>query len=407
MFNNNKVNMVFSLIVAVVLWLYVAGQVDPRTDKDLSDIKIQFTNVESLQNNGLDLASSSDTYANVTIEGKRAQLNRIESSDIKVTADLEGCSEGKNTITLRAATSKKADIDRISPATITVYIEKRVSKSKPVEVKFSDKGRDDKEPGNVTVYPDHLDVYGAESVVDTVRKIKAVVPESKFKEDGTTVSVKAVAVDKNGDKVKNVHLSQDTVDVTATMMQTKEVKLSVETIGEIPDSKQIESIDIPKKVNIKGTWESLNGITEITAQPVDISGVKKSQKLPLDLNLPEGVTRAEEDKDIGITVKLKELASQTFDVKPSSFDQKGPDEGYSVSITDTQVSVTVTGTDKQMEKFRKNDLHCSIDLEGLKKGRHQVDIDYTTDTNVRSVSFSPEKIRVKIEKEETETEEQE
>ena len=402
MFNNNKVNMVFSLIIAVVLWLYVAGQVDPRTDKDLSDIRIQFTNTESLQNNGLDFASASDAYANVTIEGKRAQLNRIESSDIKVTADLEGCDAGKNTITLRAATSKKADIDKISPATITVYIEKRVARTKHVEVEFMDKSGNDKEPGNVSVYPEHIDVYGAETVVDKVDHLKAAVPESKFKSDGTTVNVKPIPVDDNGKRVKNVHLSQETVQVTATMMQTKDVHLSVETTGQIPDDKQLEKIIIPKKVRIKGTWETLNGVTEITAQPVDISGVEKSQELPLDLNLPEGVTRADKDKNLSVKVILKELASQTFDVKPGNFEQKGPDKGYSASVTDTQISVTVTGTDKQIEKFRKNDLHCSLDLEGLKKGRHQVDIDYTTDSEVRSVTFTPDKVRVKIEKDEKE-----
>ena len=36
MFKSNKVNMVISLVMAVVLWLYVAGQVDPKTDKKRS-----------------------------------------------------------------------------------------------------------------------------------------------------------------------------------------------------------------------------------------------------------------------------------------------------------------------------------------------------------------------------------
>ena len=118
--------------------------------------------------------------------------------------------------------------------------------------------------------------------------------------------------------------------------------------------------------------------------------------------MPEGVSRADKDKNLSVKVILKELASQTFDVKPGNFEQKGPDKGYSASVTDTQISVTVTGTDKQIEKFRKNDLHCSLDLEGLKKGRHQVDIDYTTDSEVRSVTFTPDKVRVKIEKDEKE-----
>ena len=88
MFNNNKVNMIISLLCAIALWFYVVGQVDPKTEKKISDVPIEFINEDSLTDNGLAVSAMDFDTATVTLEGNRADLNRIDKDNIRITADL-------------------------------------------------------------------------------------------------------------------------------------------------------------------------------------------------------------------------------------------------------------------------------------------------------------------------------
>ena len=396
MFKSNKVNMVISLVMAVVLWLYVAGQVDPKTDKKIPDVKIHYLNIDSLQDNGYDFAESSDSRVEVTVEGKRAQLNRIDEEDIKVTADLHDCAPGKNTITLKAVTSKKAEISKINPATITVTVEERVNRSKPVRVVFTGKDSNNSEPGNVTTNPENINVYGAKSVVDKVKYVKASVPKSKIDHDYTTITAKAVPVDKKGNRVRGVWLSAKRVEVTASMMKTKKVDLSVETTGEITGDHQLDRIKIPKTVEIKGSSDELESIDSVQGNTIDISGVKETQEIPITFDLPYGVEIGDESEGISIKVILKDLARLSFEIKTGDIKMTGLSDNMEAVMTESSFSVTVKGTDEEMEGFKKEDADFSVDLSKYDVGRHAVKIEASSDKELHSIVVSPEKANVEI-----------
>ena len=396
MFKSNKVNMAISLVMAVVLWLYVAGQVDPKTDKKIPDVKIHYLNIDSLQDNGYDFAESSDSKVEVTVEGKRAQLNRIDEEDIKVTADLHDCVAGKNTVTLKAVTSKKAEISKISPATITVTIEERVNRSKPVKVVFTGKDEKNKEPGNVTTDPDNVTVYGAKSVVDKVKYVRVTVPKKKIDHDYTTIRAKAVPVDKRGNRVRDVWLSAKRVEVTASMMQTKKVDLTVETTGEITGDHQLDKIKKPNKVEIKGSADTLSSIDSVHGNTIDISGVKETQKMPITFDLPYGVELGDESEDISIKVILKDLARLSFEVSTGDIKMTGLPDDLEAVMTESSFNVTVKGTDEEMEGFKKEDADLSVDLSKLDVGKHTVKIKASSDKKIHSIVVSPEKASVEI-----------
>ena len=399
MFKNNKINMALSLIIAIVLWLYVAGQVDPKTDKKITGIEIEFLNTDSLQNNGLDFASASEKQVSVTLEGKRTQLNRVDKDDIHVTADLAHCTRGDNTVTLKATTSKKAEIEKISPSAITVKVEERVNDSKPVKVRFTGKSVKNREPGNVRTDPDNVNVYGAKSIVNKVENIQVSVPRSSIKSDDTTVTAKAVPVDSSGKKVESVWLSTKKISVTASMMETKEVDLDVKTTGSVSDGMQLEEIKLPQKVTIRGTQDTLAGITGVQGEQIDISGLKKTTTIPIELSLPYGIELASESEDISASVILKELASVSFDVQTAAIDKNGLEKGYTASITENTISITAKGTDDQMEVFSTDDIVCSVDLKNLDEGTHEVAVKVRTNDKIHSVVATPEKVKVNISKE--------
>ncbi len=95
MFRSNKINMVIAIVVAVMLWMYVVGQVNPTTTKTFADVPITFVGEEALNNNGLAVADIEVTGVSVTLEGKRAVLMQVEPKEIGVTVDISDLGRGR------------------------------------------------------------------------------------------------------------------------------------------------------------------------------------------------------------------------------------------------------------------------------------------------------------------------
>ena len=90
MLKSKKFNIVLALIIAIALWAYVLGEVNPESTATVKNIPINFTNQESLEDNGLTVLDSSQTSISVSISGQRTAITKVEPSDFSVTCDVEG-----------------------------------------------------------------------------------------------------------------------------------------------------------------------------------------------------------------------------------------------------------------------------------------------------------------------------
>lgn len=399
MFNNNKVNMIISLLCAIALWFFVVGQVDPKTEKKIGDVPIEFINEDSLTDNGLAVAGIDYDRAAVTVEGNRADLNRIKASDIRVTADLKDLRRGTNTVTLKATVPRDAELAAVNPETVDIEVENRVTESKPVEVKFKGETEEGTEPGNIDVTPDNIQVTGAESQVAKVYSVVATVDISKIKGDGSYIEAKARPESKSGKRISNVTLSTNTVDVSCEIMVTKEVDLEVKTVGKVPENVQVDDIQIPEKVFIKGSKENVEGIERVTAADVDISAVKETTELPLEIYLPYGIELANDSQSMSVKVVIKELATQEFEISSSAVKLEGIGDGLAASMEEKTLKVTVKGEDSVLESLTVDNLTLRSDLSGLEKGMHKVRIDVACAADVKSITISPDRAEVTIREE--------
>ena len=85
--------LLLSLVVAMGLWLYVVTSVSPESDQIYSGIPVVFENETSLLDRELMLVSGENATVSVRLYGKRANLNRLNASNIIVTVDLRAVTE--------------------------------------------------------------------------------------------------------------------------------------------------------------------------------------------------------------------------------------------------------------------------------------------------------------------------
>lgn len=60
MLENKNVLKIISLIIAILLWVYVMGEVNPDTKEKISDIEVTFVNTETLADEGLAVVHEQD-----------------------------------------------------------------------------------------------------------------------------------------------------------------------------------------------------------------------------------------------------------------------------------------------------------------------------------------------------------
>ncbi|MBR0455372.1 MAG: hypothetical protein IJJ01_01790 [Firmicutes bacterium] len=93
---SNKVLMLISLLVAIALWMFVMGNVDPQISERVSGIKIEMEGSDTLKDQELTATVNKPKVVSVTIEGKRSQVLKAKKKGIKAYIDVSTCDYGKN-----------------------------------------------------------------------------------------------------------------------------------------------------------------------------------------------------------------------------------------------------------------------------------------------------------------------
>ena len=93
---NNKVLMLISLLVAIALWMFVMGSVDPETSERITGVEVEMVGTDVLEEQELSATLNKPKMVAVTIEGRRSQVMKTKNKGIKAYIDVSTCDYGKN-----------------------------------------------------------------------------------------------------------------------------------------------------------------------------------------------------------------------------------------------------------------------------------------------------------------------
>ena len=145
MLNNKNVLRGISLVIAVFLWMYVMGEVNPETKDRISNIEINFVNTEVLADRGLAVVYDNDMKISAIIKGSRSNVNETKESGLVATVDVSACTEGTNTGNVELSLPDGISLDSISDDTVKFEVEEIAEEEKPVEIEFIGEDTSDSE----------------------------------------------------------------------------------------------------------------------------------------------------------------------------------------------------------------------------------------------------------------------
>lgn len=96
MLRNKKFQLILSLLVAIALWLYVVGDVNPTIEAVISDIEVETVGDDTLEELGLKATLDGPKTVDITISGPRTAVNEAKKETFRATVDVSNCDYGDN-----------------------------------------------------------------------------------------------------------------------------------------------------------------------------------------------------------------------------------------------------------------------------------------------------------------------
>ncbi|MDR1571300.1 MAG: hypothetical protein LBS32_02125 [Clostridiales Family XIII bacterium] len=399
MLKSNTVNKIIAVALAVTLWAYVITVVNPPETRVVRGVPVRFTNLDILEGRRLTVASDVSYSIELTVKGKRADLAKLTADDFSATVDLRGWQKGETSIPVDVGGPDSVSIDAKRPSRISLNIEDLVSVSKPMRIEYSEPFESGSEPGFVSMVPDHIEVSGAKSQVDGVDYIRVLVDSGDLRRTPSTLNVAAQPMDFGGEPFyQRLGLSQSEVEVTAMLCSVRRVPLRVDLTGEVAQTLEVTGLDIPKNVYIRGSESAVNGVTSLSAAPIDISGVELTSTIALQIALPEGVELADASAGIGVGISIKGIATKEFSFSSSEISAEGTPEGFAAHINTSDITVRVFGDESVISSLSKEDITVYVDLSGMAPSEETADLParVRSEKQLRRAETSPETVFLNI-----------
>ena len=393
--NSSWLDKVISVVIALILWVYVVNVINPPSSTTIASVPVQLLNQEVLAASNLAIAGTDSYTVDVVVEGARSDVIDLQSDQVTATADLFGMSKGQNYLTVSVSVPEKITVTEVRSSRIPVLIDELVSVQKPVNIKVLDEIQG-LEMGSISMQPQEISVMGAKSIVDLVRTVQIQVSHTTLTEASSTLQLSAEAVDKDGEPVYNVRLSNAYVELNAALYQTKTVPLEVPLEGLPALNMEITGKEIPEEITIKGNAQILQAVEAIVAEPLNIQGIAGDSTLPVIPILPEGIEAAAESSQLLAEFTLTAMSEVQFSYGPDDVWVYNIPDGYQVEVISDAITVSARGEAAVINVLQSTDLQPAIDAVFISSGTEEAALTTRYSQQLVQVSISPASIRIRV-----------
>lgn len=298
---------VLSILVAIIMWAFVMTTTNPSLSKTVRNVPLTIKNQEQIQEEGYAIVGKDEVSSvNVKVEGSRADLISLSNEDLIASVELGSPTEGIKTVNVKVDGPSGVKVENVSPSNINFKIEKIVEKKLGIDLEIDDDIKDSKIIEVSEQSPKEVTIKGLRKNIDKVDKIVLKVDDEKVL-DGKIHDIAITPVDKNGNVVENVELSQNEVSISFNVLASKEVDIKLDTIGTLPNNMQIKNLKInPSKVVIKGEQGVVEKIDSISTKKLNLSEITdKTFNKNIELEVPSGISLNDNDGFVNVSFKVE------------------------------------------------------------------------------------------------------
>ncbi len=375
-----------SLTVALALWMYVVTFVSPSADRIYQNVPVVLQGESLLKERGLMVTTQEIPTVSVHLEGKRSDLDKLNSSNITLTADLSKIYD-PGTHNLRFSSSYPGDVasGEISvlsqnPVAITVEVAERVSKLVPVKTHYTGELPDafiaDVENNELSV--DEVEITGPKAVVDKITEARIDV-DLNDRTESIGEEFEYTLCNKKGDAVdaKLITTNTDKITLSLRIARIKEVSLNLQVIeGGGATKKTTEIVITPETIRVSGSDSQLAAIEQVELETINLGEIPEDAVFTFPIKLPEGVENETGVTEVAATVRFKDLVTKT--VKVSNFKMVNVPKGLNAKLITQALEVRMRGTKAQIDRLKASNITAEIDFANTQTGTVKLNVKITS-----------------------------
>lgn len=369
LFQNNKFLIILSLVISTITWVYMSMGTTNDTSVTISNIPIQIELPDQLVNNGLQVFSNTEQTATVTVTGSRAVLGSISTKDITVTAATNGIdSAGTYQISLSAVkTNPSANfqiISTVTPSNVNVIVDYLRETSFPIQENVVYKVADGYY-ASTSLASKNITVSGPQTEIAKIAKVSASAELDGILDDSTSATADILLYDKSGNRISTDLLKMEfgTVEASISVLPEKTVKVVPEFMNK-PEGLNLgdDMLSVePSEILLAGPKKVLDNTKSIKLESIDFATLsnKRYEYNDQGINIPTDCKNISNSTAAKVVLDLSSLSKKTYTV--DSFKVSGLSSEYKADVTQTNMSVTVIGSKKELENLKSSDIECIID----------------------------------------------
>lgn len=366
LFYNDKFVMLFSILLAFVLWIVVSTTNQESTTYTVSDIPITLPELT----NDLKFYGAEGKTVDAKISGNALVVTGITTSDILVTAaDISEITQpGNYTLNLvPKKNSVKTDYSfesTVVPSTLEVYVDRYAEKKINITGRISVDTEDEYGTLSPTLSQQTVTVTGAEKVVNSIASVYADYTNKTKLSETTIVNARLVFCDANDNEIDTTYISSDisSVDVTIPVYKNKQVSV-VPSFVNMPDSTELDSSLItvePSTIKLAVTTGAAE-ISSVSTEQIDMTTINKTNnKLTVELVIPSGYRTIDGTTTATVTIDTsgmieKKLKTGRITVINSRADM-------TTTVSTQNVEITLIGPADEINSITSANITGIIDM---------------------------------------------
>ncbi len=373
-------------VLALLLWVILNNTQDPIIT---SSVTVPITYDESGLTAKNMVAITKPTSVTITVKLHRSRLRYLSPDDFTVTADLTevigNVKEAPEASKISIEISKTPSANYIqsweypqSQGYVRVVLDTLKSATYLVQFNITKELPEGYQVGTLSSDPSRVTVSGPTSAFSNLASVKANVDLSAIS-DGGSVTAPLALYDGNNRTLtgSGLTISQETVEVTVGLNQTKEISISIAGSSGIPaDGYVVSKVDYaPKLLTISGSKNALANISTISipSEELDITGASENKtfEIAIEPYLPEGITLyGEQSGNISVTIELEQLQTRSFLVNAEQFQLLNTRPDYEYEFIDSSLTLTLQALEADLDSFNPETLQGTIDVGGLEAGEY-------------------------------------
>lgn len=295
---SNRVLLVISIIVAIIIWMYVIVAEDPVTTAKLASLPIQHMSSVPMQQKDIELIGELNEKVDLVVKGSRSYVTGSKAN-YSALIDLSQISErGYYTIPVTVKSPAAVSILSQTPTSVDILVDRWESAEKEVIVSRSGTPKAGYGVTQVSEVPQTVTVEAPSLILEQIAYLGL-----SLNLDGAdktfTVSAVLEAYDASGNKLSMEHIrlpqSDYTVEVGIGKVKTVTVKPTVTGIN--TSYYDMEFTAEPESIVVTAEDSILSALADISTHTINLPDHAGNHSVNALLDLPAGVYLADGQPD--------------------------------------------------------------------------------------------------------------